>query len=84
MLIPNCFSYCMRGRESVSKGHVVRGTWVLEIANLSQVLLHNFRAIVHGENNVGHTGRGKGLDLVKNHTLVAELDQGLGHGQGLY
>lgn len=57
---------------------------MLEIANLSQVLLHNFRAIVHGENNVGHTGRGKGLDLVKNHTLVAELDQGLGHGQGLY
>jgi hypothetical protein len=51
--------------------------------NLGQVLLHNFRAIVHGQDDVGNTSRGESLDLVQDHALVAELDEGFRQGQGL-
>ena len=51
--------------------------------DLGQILLHNLRAVVHGEDDVGHAGLGESLDLVQDHALVAELNQRLGQGQGL-
>ena len=53
------------------------------MTNLAQVLLHNLRAVVHGQDNVCHTSSGKSLNLVKNHALVAELDKRLGQSQSL-
>lgn len=52
-------------------------------AYLKQVLLHNFRAVVYGEHNVGYASGGESLNLVEDHALVAELDQRLGESQGL-
>jgi hypothetical protein len=51
--------------------------------NLDQVLLHNLRAVVHGQDDVGDASSSQGLDLVQDHALVAELDQGFRQGQGL-
>ena len=52
-------------------------------AHLGQVLLHNLWAVVDSEDDVGDTGGGEGLNLVEDHALVAELDEGLGEGEGL-
>lgn len=55
------------------------GDWT----NLGQVLLHNLGAVVDSQYNVGNTSSCKGLDLVQDHPLIAELDQRLGEGQSL-
>lgn len=52
--------------------------------DLLQVCLHDLWAVVDGENNVCNTSIGKGGDLVLDHGLVGEFDEGLGEGQGLY
>lgn len=52
-------------------------------AHLAQVLFHNLGAVVDGEDDVGDTGGGEGLDLVEDHALVAELDEGLGESERL-
>lgn len=51
--------------------------------HLCQVLLHDLGAVVDSEDNIGDASSSKGLDLVLNHGLVRELDQGLGEGEGL-
>jgi len=43
---------------------------------------HDLGSVVDGEDNVLDTGLDKGVDLVQDHSLVAELDQRLGEGQG--
>lgn len=53
-------------------------------AYLSQVLLHDLRAVVDSEDDIGDAGSGQGLDLVQDHGLVAEFDQRLGQGQSLH
>lgn len=50
---------------------------------LGQELLHNLRAVVDGQDNVGDARSDESLDLVDNHGLVAELDERLGEGKGL-
>lgn len=55
----------------------------LRRAHLCEELLHNFRSVVDGEDNVGDTRGDKGLDLVQDHGLVAELDERLGEREGL-
>lgn len=51
--------------------------------NLLQVSFHNLWAVVDSKHNVGDTSVGKGLNLVLDHGLVGEFDEGLGEGQGL-
>lgn len=51
--------------------------------NLLQAVLHNLRSVVDGQHNILDTNSGQGLNLVHNHGLVGELDQGLGQSQGL-
>ena len=53
------------------------------VTDLGQVLLHNLRAVVHGQDDVGDTSGSEGLDLVQDHALVAKLDQGFRQGQSL-
>lgn len=47
------------------------------------MLLHDLWPVVDGEDNVGDAGIDEGLDLVDDHGLVTELDEGLGEGEGL-
>lgn len=54
-----------------------------EGTNLGKVLFHNLRAVVHGQDNIGHACVRQSLDLVQDHALVAELDQGFRQSQGL-
>ena len=51
--------------------------------NLGQGILHDFWAVVDGEDDIGDTGLSEGLYLVLDHGFVGKLDQGLGHCQGL-
>ena len=53
------------------------------IAYLGEVLLHNLGAVVDREDDVSDTGSSKGLDLVKDHALVSELNERLWEGKGL-
>lgn len=39
---------------------------------------HDFGAIVDGEDNVSNTGGSQAFDLMKDHRLVAKLNQWLG------
>ena len=50
---------------------------------LCEVLLHNLWAVVHSQDDIGHTSSRKSLNLVENHALVAKLDQWLREGEGL-
>jgi hypothetical protein len=52
-------------------------------ANLLQGLCHDLRSVVDGEDNVCDTCSSQRLDLVQNHRLVAELNEGLRKGEGL-
>lgn len=81
----------MKGVQAVvSKGRLRKIKWPLRLpvprprryggAYLSQVFLHNFWSVVHGKHDVGDAGCREGLDLVQNHALVAELDEGLREG----
>lgn len=47
------------------------------------MLLHNLGAVVDSEDNISDASSSKSLDLVLNHGLVRELDQGLGEGESL-
>ena len=52
--------------------------------NLSEVLLHNLGAVVHGQDDVRNTSFRERLDLMQDHALVAKLHQGLGEGECLF
>lgn len=52
-------------------------------AHLLETLLHHLWAVVDGEDDIRDAGLSEGLNLVENHGPVAELDQGLGEGEGL-
>lgn len=51
--------------------------------NLAQARLHHLWPVVDGEHDIGDACLGESLDLVEDHGPVAELDQGLGKGEGL-
>lgn len=53
------------------------------MANLLQCGSHDLWSVVDGKDNVCNTSGGKGLNLVENHRLVAELDERLGEGESL-
>lgn len=57
--------------------------WQYE-TDLLQVRLHDLGSIVDSQNDISHTGLGQGLNLVLDHGLVGELNEGLGQGQGLH
>lgn len=48
-----------------------------------EIFLHDLRAVVDSQNDVSHASSCKSLDLVKNHALVAELNQWLWESEGL-
>ena len=50
---------------------------------LLKSLSHDLWSVVDGEDNVRDTCSSQRLDLVQNHGLVAELDEGLGEGERL-
>lgn len=52
-------------------------------AYLGKELFHDLRAVVDRQDDVGDTNGDESLNLVHNHGLVAELDEGLGERQGL-
>lgn len=54
-----------------------------ETTHLGEELFHNLGPVVDGENDVFDTSGDEGLDLVDNHGLVAELDEGFGKREGL-
>lgn len=73
-------SYLQRGRVSYrsdAQDGRPRGAYLV------QELLHDLGAVVDGEDDVCDAGGDEGLDLVDYHGLVAELDEGLGEGEGL-
>lgn len=46
-------------------------------------LCHNLRAVVNCQYNICDTGGSESLDLMLDHRLVGELNEGLGVGEGL-
>lgn len=48
-----------------------------------QVLLHNLRAVVDGQDNVCYACGCQSLNLMQDHALVAEFHQWLGQCKGL-
>lgn len=53
-------------------------------AYLGKELLHHLGAVVDSKHDVGNTSGDECLDLVHNHGLVAEFNEGLGQRQGLF
>lgn len=64
--------------------HTLAYLWIPDLAtNLCQMLLHHLWTVVDGKDDICHTSSGQGLNLVQDHALVAEFDQGLGQCEGL-
>ena len=51
-------------------------------AHLLERCCHDFWSVVDGKHDVCNACGRKGFDLMKNHRLVAELDQWFGEGEG--
>ena len=52
-------------------------------AYFCQMLLHNLGSVVHSKYDVCDASSCQSFNLVQNHGLVSELDQGLGESKGL-
>lgn len=79
MLTPNSFSYW----GGISIGCSGRGV-DSGGAHLGKGRLHHLRPVVDGQDDIRDADGGEGLDLVQDHGPVAELDEGLGEGKGLW
>lgn len=71
------FSQCRFAHEERATRQSRRNT------NLLQAVLHNLGSVVDSQHNILDTNGSQSLNLVHNHGLVCELDQGLGQSQGL-
>lgn len=52
-------------------------------AHIGQELLHDFWTVVDGEDDILDTSSNEGLDLMNDHGLVTEFDQGLRESESL-
>jgi hypothetical protein len=96
MLTPYLSEYCGDlsarlkrgvGAYNYAKRRVGKGEGYVEKLNLCthllQAVLHDLGTIVDGKHNVGDANSSQSLNLVEDHGLVGELDQGLGQSKGL-
>jgi hypothetical protein len=73
-ILPRTVKQCISRRTLKSQ---IGGVYLLQRRS------HNLGAVVDSQHNVGDTCSSESLDLVQDHRLVCEFDEGLGKREGL-